>query len=420
MSFAASLSGLAGASKAIDIIGNNIANSQTIGFKTSKLRFADVLASSLPGTQPNISANAGVGTDIINQQFVQGGMARSDNPLAMAISGQGFFRLNNSGDISYSRDGQFQLAADATNPDKRVLVNSTGFNVTGYLAEFTADPQGVIATGAGPQNISIDTVMPAAATSAVSVSANLDARVAPAPAAFDPANPLSYNHTTAITVYDSAGIGHDLRVYFSKPGPGNSWDLYSTLDSASQTGPVNLSFDVNGLLTTATPLPAQTYALSGGASLTVATDFTGTVQYGKTFNVDSISQNGYPDGAMDGANSVSVGLDGVIQAFYSNGQSRKVAQVVLANFVNPNALISQGDGQWKENPDPVRGTGKVVLDTPGGSLGVGLVQGGVTELSNVDLSAELVGLIEQQRNYQASAQTFKILDQALQTLVNVR
>lgn len=420
MSFAASLSGLAGASKAIDVIGNNISNSQTIGFKMSKLRFADVLASSLPGTQPNTSANAGVGTDIINQQFVQGGLARSDSPLDMAISGQGFFRLNNSGDISYSRDGRFQLAADATSPDKRILVNGTGFNVTGYLAEFTADPQGVIATGAGLQNISIDTVMPAAATSAVSVSANLDARVAPALPAFDPANPRTYNHSAGITVYDSTGVAHNLNIYFSKPGPGNSWDVYTTLDNASQTGPVTLGFDVNGLLTTATPLPAQTYALSGGGSLTVATDFAGMVQYGKAFNVDAIDQNGYPDGAMNGANGVSVGIDGVIQAFYSNGQSRKVAQVVLANFVNPNALISQGDGQWKENPDPVRGTGKMVLDTPGGPLGVGLVQGGVKELSNVDLSEELVGLIEQQRNYQASAQTFKILDQALQTLVNVR
>ena len=120
-----------------------------------------------------------------------------------------------------------------------------------------------------------------------------------------------------------------------------------------------------------------------------------------------------------------MGTDGVIHAFYTNGQSRKVAQIVLASFVNPNALISLGDNQWMENADPVFGSGVVSLDTPGRStgdkpLGLGTITGGAKEQSNVDLSTELVALIEQQRNYQASAQTFKILDQVLQNLVNVR
>lgn len=420
MSFAASLSGLTGASKAIDVIGNNISNSQTIGFKTSKVRFADVLAASVPGAPASSYANAGVGVDIINQQFAQGGLMMSSNPLDMAINGQGFFRMNNGGDITYSRDGQFQLAYDANTPDSRVLVNSNGLRVTGYLAAYGTNPRGVIATGSGPQNISIDLVMPAAATSAVSVSATLDSRVAPPSVAFAANNPMSYNNSTGITVYDSTGAPHDLRMYLCKPGPGNLWDLFTTLDSTSQTGPVNLSFDTSGLMTTAMPLAAQTYALSGGGSLTVATDFGGTVQYGRSFSVDSLGQNGYADGTVDSTNGVRVGTDGVVQAYYSNGQSRTVAQVVLANFVNPNALISQGDGQWKANPDPVTGTGQVVLDTPGGPLGLGLVQGGAKEQSNVDLSNELVALIEQQRNYQASAQTFKILDQALQSLINAR
>lgn len=422
MSFALSLSGLNGASRAIDIIGNNIANSQTIGFKTSKARFADVYGASVPGTSDS-AHQAGVSTAVINQQLTQGSIVQSDNPLDMAITGMGFFRLNDGGSITYSRDGQFQLVVDTASSDQRILVNRTGLNVTGYPAEYTADPKGVIATSSAPVNISVGTTMPAVATSAVSVGATLDARIdVPAADPFDPANAASYNDTTALTVYDSTGAAHQLRMYFEKSSPGNLWAVHTTLDGASQTGPVSLSFDTGGLLTTTMPMAAQTYALAGGGSLSVVLDFTGTVQYGHAFSVDSMTHDGYPEGAVNSSGGFSVGADGVIQAFYSNGQSRKVAQVVLANFINPNALINLGDSQWMANADPVSGTGTEILDTPRGALGMGLglLQGSAREQSNVDLSAELVALIEQQRNYQASAQSFKILDQVLQTLANVR
>ncbi|MDP2823746.1 MAG: flagellar hook protein FlgE [Sulfuritalea sp.] len=421
MSFALSLSGLNGAARAIDVVGNNIANSQTVGFKTSKARFADVLPASAAGGPA--AAGGGVSTAIINQQFTQGNLMASDNPLDMAITGLGFFRMNRGGEITYTRDGQFQLAYDASSPDQRFLVNHAGSGVTGYLAEYTADPQGVIVTTSAPQNISIDPVMPAATTGTVSVGATLDARVAPPSVApFAANNPLTYNNSTALSVYDSLGVAHDLRMYFSRSSPGNLWELRTTLDNGPQTGPVNLSFDTDGLMSTAMPLAAQTYAPSGGGSLSVALDFTGSVQYGHTFSVDSMTQDGYREGALDSSSGFSVGADGVVRAFYSNGQSRQVAQIVLANFVNPDALISLGGNQWVENPDPVRGTGKVLLDTPGRALGMGLgpLQGGAKEQSNVDLSTELVSLIEQQRNYQASAQTFKILDQVLQNLANMR
>jgi len=426
MSLALSLSGLNGAAKAIDVIGNNIANSQTIGFKTSKVRFADVYAS-LPFSGPSSSSGiAGVSTSVINQQFTQGNLIQSSNPLDMAISGTGFFRLNDGGSITYSRDGQFQLAYDPETPDRRFLVNRTGLGVTGYLAEYTVDPQGVIATSAVPQNISIDPVMPAATTSTVSLSATLDARAGlPSVAPFDPANAQTYSNTTAVTVFDSTGASHELRMYFTKSSPGNLWDLHTTVDGGSQAGPSSLSFDTSGQMTTVMPLAAQTYALTNGGSLSVALDFSGTVQYGRSFSVDSTTQDGYREGAIDDSSGFSVGTDGVIHAFYTNGQSRKVAQIVLASFVNPNALISLGDNQWMENADPVFGSGVVSLDTPGRStgdkpLGLGTITGGAKEQSNVDLSTELVALIEQQRNYQASAQTFKILDQVLQNLVNVR
>lgn len=419
MSFAASLSGLTGAAKALDVIGNNIANSQTIGFKISKTRFADVLAASVAGAPSGVSG--GVSAALIDQNFAQGTLMQSDNPLDMAITGLGFFRLDRGGEISYSRDGQFHLAYDASTPNQGVLVNRTGRNVTGYAADYTTDPQGVIATTSAPRNIVIDPIMPAAATGRVSAGVSLDARTAPpAVMPFAANNALTYNNTTALTVYDSTGATHELRMYFSKSSPGNLWDLHTTLDNVSQSGPVSLSFDTNGLLTTAMPLASQTYILGGAGSLSVALDLSGSVQYGNAFSVSSMTQDGYSAGAIDSSIGLRVGTDGVIHASYSNGQSRKVAQVVLANFVNPNALISMGDNQWMANADPVKGSGKELLDTPGGSLGMGLglIQGAAKEQSNVDLTTELVALIEQQRNYQASAQTFKILDQVLQNLAN--
>lgn len=418
MAFAASLSGLTGAAKALDVIGNNIANSQTIGFKTSKTRFADVLAASVAG-QP-AGASAGVSAALVDQNFTQGTLMVSDNPLDMAITGLGFFRLDKSGDITYSRDGQFQLAYDPATPDRRFLVNRTGSGVTGYLADYSTDPQGVIVASSAPQSISIDPLMPAAATSQVFVGANLDARVGPPTTApFAPGNPLTYNFTTALGAIDATGAVHELRMYFLKPGAGNSWDLYTTMDNVSQTGPLALSFDTDGKITTAMPMAAQTYTLGAGGSLSIALDFSGTVQYGQSSFVDSLTQNGYRNGALDNASGFSVGNDGVVQATYSNGQSRKVAQIVLANFVNPNALVSLGDNQWSRNPDPVNGSGNEILAAPGGA-GLGTLQGGAKEQSNTELGSELVALIEQQRNYQASAQTFKILDQVLQNLANIR
>lgn len=423
MGFAPSLSGMNGASRALDIIGNNIANSQTIGFKSSKARFADVYAVATAGAPQD----AGVSAAIINQRFAQGDLAVSDDPLDMAITGLGFFRLKDSeGSITYSRDGQFQLAYDASNPDKRFLVSRTGLGVTGYLAEYTADPQGVIVASSAPQDISIDPLMPAKATTQVSVGATLDARSAPpAVVPFDPNNALSYNNTTAINAYDAKGAAHELRMYFVKPAPGNAWQLYTTVDKLAQSGPVAVDFDNKGVMSTTMPLAAQSYALPSGESMSVAIDLSGTVQYGRSFSVDSMSQDGYREGAVESSAGFNVGADGVIRASYSNGQSRKVAQIVLANFVNPNALISLGDNQWMENADPVSGSGKPILDTPGRTtgdkpMGLGAIQGGAKEQSNVDLSTELVALIEQQRNYQASAQTFKILDQVMQDLANIR
>jgi flagellar hook protein FlgE len=420
MGLASSLSGLTAAATAIDIVGNNIANSQTIGFKASKARFADVLAASLPGAPQASSASAGVTVTVVIQP-AQGSVQLSDNPLDMAIAGKGFFRLHNNDDnaVTYTRDGQFQLAYDPAVSDRRFLVNQQGRAVTGYLATYTTDPQGVIVTTAVPQDIVVDPIMPAAITTQVSIGANLDARAAVPVLPFDPADKTTYNAAPGLTAFDATGTAHDFQMFLVKSAPGNLWDLYTTVDGAEQTGPISLSFDTAGKMLTTMPLAAQTYPVAG---LSIAVDLSGTTQYGRSFGVDSLRQDGYPKGAIVSNNGTSVGTDGIIRAVYSNGQSRKVAQVVLANFINPDAMIGLGDGQWAANPDVVAGTGPELLDIPGkgkGGKGMGSVQGNAKETSNVDLSTELVALIEQQRNYQASAQTFKILDQVLQNLTKM-
>jgi flagellar hook protein FlgE len=182
------------------------------------------------------------------------------------------------------------------------------------------------------------------------------------------------------------------------------------------------------------PLAGLSYTTTSGEALTLAIDFTGTSQLGTPFSVNALSQDGYPEGEIQDAYEFSVLADGHISARYSNGQRRNVAQVVLANFANPNALINTGDNQWVTNDDPDKGTGEISLGFPtfatkkiagftGNSSiaeGMGSIQGFAREQSNVDLGVQLVALIEQQRNYQASAQTFKILDQVLQNLANMR
>lgn len=441
MAFSNSLSGLIAAGKALDVIGNNIANSQTIGFKSSIARFTNVAAAGKGSGSADSAASAGVSADTIFQNFEQGRMEITNNPLDMAINGQGFFRLYDpqTGKISYTRDGQFRLSFEENNLPR--LVTRSGLSLTGNLPNFATDPYGTIDTVPAPVEITIDPYFPPQVTSSVNLSVNLDPRVKPAALPFDPSNANTFNGSTIARVFDTAGGEHDLRLYFASPGPGNHWNVYSTLDydagnPATTTiyGPSDLAFDTRGVLGSAMPMAAQSYLTPTGETLSIAVDFTGTSQLGTPFSLNALSQNGYGEGDIQDSYEFSVLADGHISARYSNGQRRNVAQVVLANFANPNALINSGDNQWVSNDDPAKGTGTISLGFPNfatekiagfkgnsdAAEGMGSIQGFAREQSNVDLGSELVALIEQQRNYQASAQTFKILDQVLQNLANMR
>lgn len=425
MTFETALSGLNNSSKALDVISNNIANASTVGFKAAQVGFADLFAASVAGTAR--APGLGAISASISQSFTQGNVSSSNNPVDMAISGQGFFRMtDDSGAVSYTRNGQFHLTGEpipegtTLTPEQlaaqpSLLVNSDGLHVTGYLA----DASGVIQTTSTPQDISIAPVLAGSATTTVATQLNLDAGETQKLDAqgnvptFDPLDVSTFNSATTIKAYDTDGVEHSLGLYFVKTATPNTWDLYSTLDGGAATGPDVMAFSSAGALT------SSPITLAFGATLpSVTLDFSGSSQYGVPFGINSQTQDGYANGSIS---RLLTGRDGVIEATYTNGQTRKVAQVVLAGFANPGGLESVGRNQWRAT----LASGAVKLDTPANtnsatSLGLGTIKGAAVEEANVDLGEELVNMIVQQRFYQANAQAIKAQDQLLQTLGGVR
>jgi flagellar hook protein FlgE len=408
MSFQQGLSGLNAAAKNLDVIGNNVANSSTVGFKQSQAQFADVYANSLTGAG---GANVGIGVKVaqVAQQFTQGNITATNNPLDMAINGGGFFRMDNSGEVTYQRNGQFQLDRMG------FIVNPTGAKLTGY----PANASGALLTGA-PSPLSINTAdLVPQITTEVNAVLNLDSgSTVPLTSPFDMANPDTFNHSTAVSVYDSLGNAQILQTFYVKTATAGEWEVYAASDGTQiGTTPVaTLNFDTNGILTTAMPLatPLTVPATATGATPTfpVTLDYSGTTQFGSAFSVNTLNQDGYTSGRLAGFN---IGADGMILGRYTNGQSAILGQVVLANFANPNGLQQLGNNMWAETAT----SGNPLVGTPdSGSLGV--LQSSAVEDSNVDLTAELVNMITAQRVYQANAQTIKAQDAVMQTLVNLR
>jgi len=403
MSFQQGLSGLNAAAKNLDVIGNNVANSGTVGFKQSQAQFADVYANSLTGAG---GANVGIGTKVaqVSQQFTQGNITATNNPLDMAINGGGFFRMDTNGEVTYQRNGQFQLDRLG------FIVNPTGAKLTGY----TANASGVLSTGA-PSPLSINTAdLVPQVTSTVNAVLNLDSRGAVPANAFDMTDPTTFNNSTAVSVYDSLGNAHTLQTYYVKTAA-STWEVHASLDGGAAFSPVpsTMSFDSSGALIAGSPMtiPAQTLT-TGAAPLGFPIDFTGTTQFGSAFSVNTLNQDGYTSGRLAG---FSIGADGMVLGRYTNGQSAVLGQVVLANFANPNGLQPLGNNMWAETST----SGNPLVGVPSsGSLGV--LQSSAVEDSNVDLTAELVNLITAQRVYQANAQTIKAQDAVMQTLVNLR
>ena len=421
MSFQQGLSGLNAASKTLEAIGNNVANSSTVGFKSSQAQFADVFASSLSGSGSG-STQVGIGVKVsqVAQQFSQGNVTSSNNPLDLAINGGGFFRMSTNGAITYGRNGQFSLDKSG------FIVNANGAHLTGY----TANTNGVISTGA-PADLHIATAdLAPKVTSTVNAVLNLDSNkpvINQTTSPFSISDATSYTNATSVSVFDSLGVSHVLQTFYVKvaptaPSTNGTWKVYGAADdtllgpqppaAAVELGTITFKTD-GSLTTTPTILAASVPVTSGAASpFSVNIDYSNTTQYGSTFSVNSLKQDGFASGRLSGFNT---GGDGVITGRYTNGQSTVLGQVVLANFANLNGLQPLGNNLWAESS----ASGAALVSTPNsGSLGV--LQSSAVEDSNVDLTAELVNMITAQRVYQANAQTIKTQDQVLQTLVNLR
>lgn len=421
MSFQQGLSGLNAASKSLEAIGNNVANSGTVGFKQSQVQFADIYASSLTGSG---TAEVGIGVQVarVAQLFSQGTVSASNNPLDMAINGGGFFRMSTNGAITYQRNGQFQLSKDG------FIENAAGAHLTGYAA----NTAGVVING-NPTELKINAAdLAPAATTKYDLTLTLDSRKADlTDAGFDPSDSTTFSDSTSTPVYDSLGNSHVLRTFYVKTA-GGQWSVYGTNDGVpivpSSYVPAvppavdppyiplgTMSFDSSGALTGTVPSPlvADMTVTTGAVSpFAVSINATGTQQFAQDFSVLKQNPDGYASGQLTG---FSVSDDGLIVGRYTNGRTSTLGQVILTTFANPNGLQNIGDNQWVQTA----ASGEPLTSTPGTS-GLGSVQSSRVEESNVDLTAELVNMITAQRVYQANAQTIKTQDQILQTLVNLR
>ncbi len=404
MPFKAAISGLDAASNELNVIGNNIANSATTGFKRSRAEFQDVFAVSSTGGASNATGR-GVDTARIAQQFEQGNVSFTDNALDLAISGEGFFMMNNNGERLYSRDGAFGLDRDG------YIVNSSNHQ----LMAFGADTAGNISGALQPLQLSQANNPPQASTGVI-IGANFDANaVPPVVAVFNPLDSNSYNETTALNIFDSQGGSHLMQMYFVRDSAVNTWQMHSYVDGTVVGTPNTIVFDGAGILQTPASgqftLPAFTPS-AGVNPINLTSTISSSTMFGAPFGVSKLTQDGYTTGSLAG---IDIDSEGVILARFTNGQSAIQGQVGLANFPNPQGLRPLGGNAWSETF-----ASGVVLEGKPGTASLGLIQGGALEDSNVDLSAELVALIIAQRNFQANTEVIQTADAVTQSVINIR
>jgi flagellar hook protein FlgE len=353
----------------------------------------------------------GVAMSNVSQQMSQGGVDFTDRGLDLAISGEGFFTMSDNGVISYTRAGAFGVDRDGyivNNQNQRLqifpLANNDTFN-TGTLSDLQLQT-----TDAPPQ---------ASATTEFGVNLPANAAVPPV-GAFDPNNASTYNHSTALTIYDSLGASHTMTAYFVKTPTAYQWESRFFIDGTAVGGANTMVYSDLGVLTTPAggsftvpPLADPAYTpTTGAAPIRLTANLLNSTQYGSSFGVNSLSQDGFASGRLS---SIDVDTSGVVFARFTNGRSEPLGQVALSNFANPQGLRQLGDTSWGEtftSGDAVRGSA--------GTGSLGLIQAGALEASNVDLTEQLVNMITAQRNFQANAQMISTADQVTQTIINIR
>jgi flagellar hook protein FlgE len=407
MSFEVAVTGMNAATADLEVISNNIANSNTNGFKRSRAEFADVYAASDLGVSKN-STGEGVRVTNVRQQFTQGEVNFTENNLDLAISGGGFFRLNDStGGIVFSRAGTFGMDREG------YLINASEQRLTGYQS----NEKGKILPTLGQMKIDTSDLTPKASEN-ISLGANLSLGAEPLPTdpPFDHTKANTYTFSTAATVYDSQGASHVVDMYFIKNAQ-NVWTNYMYIGEEEITGNNAITFKTDGTLDQinggASPIvEIEGIGIPNAAPMNLNIDFSQLTQFDNASGTNQVSVDGYGSGRLA---TLDVDSTGIIYGRYNNGQSYAMGQLALANFSNIEALRPVGNTSWAET----FGSGQPALGAPG-SASLGNIQSSALEQSNVDITKELVDMIASQRNFQANAQVVSVADTLTQTIINIR
>ncbi len=416
------VSGLSAEGQALGVVGDNVANSNTVGFKMSRAQFEDVLGGA-------IGQNNGAGVHMARAQqiFAQGSLMNTGQPTDLALSGDGFFVAKGSlGGVTgnfYTRNGQTTLDKDGN------LVNPNGLKMQGYAASSS----GGFAPGLSDVNIPTTPLQPKPTTT-FTASGNLDSSAAVPAAPWDPQNPgTTSNFSTSTKIYDSLGNAHPVDVYFTKTATG-TWDYHAVTDGANVTGGTpgqnteiatgTLTFDSQGALTSNTLTAGGTVDFTGGAAPGQAVTLNfgtpppagdgrdGMVQEAGTSNIAQQKSDGYASGSLTG---VEVDGSGIVNGVYSNGEKVPVAQLAVAKFTANDGLGRAGHNLWIET----RESGAAAMGPAGGG-GRASVVAGALEQSNVDIAAQFVDMIAHQRAFQANSKTITTADEMLQEVVNLK
>ena len=409
-SFYSALSGLSANGSAMSVIGNNLANLNTIGYKGSSATFQDLFSSAMGSNavQGNGNPNQiGMGSSLasISQNFASGSTQSTGNVTDMAIQGDGFFALQTqAGTRAYTRAGNFTLDVNSN------LVNSSGYNVMGWLRAGTPPSVNTSLTAA-PINLSAYQAISATPTQNVGFTTNLDAGAA-----------VNGTFTSSIDIYDSLGNAHTVQLTYTKTAS-NEWDVSATVADAAtvyNSGTTNawtshLTFDSDGNLDTAAATTVNhqmdlTWS-NGSAAQTLTFDQSYMTQSATASQTSASTQDGMAAGTLEG---LSVSNDGEIIGQFSNGQNVVIAQVALAMFTNTNGLQKAGSNCWTETI--ASGSANIATANAGGR---GYIQGSSLELSNVDTATELTQMIVTQQGYQANSRVITTANTLLQEVLNL-
>jgi flagellar hook protein FlgE len=423
-SFYSGLSGLSTHSTALNVVGSNLANINTVGYKSSSISFQDVLAVQLSSGGINGAGNpmqVGLGAlpSSIDPLFSQGSIQTTNEITNMAIQGRGFFILENNDGRMYSRAGNFSFNAEG------YLVNPIGANVLGWTT-LNADGTAIDTSGdIGAIKIDQGVTDPPEATEILRFVGNLDSNAA-----------VGDTFQTSIQIYDSLGDTHTVTIQFTNTSPGNWSYQISTEDGGATitgggdgSGGGTISFDPNGVLTSvdgANPPTDISFGVTGWSNGAADSNLTwdlvdpdtGTVNttYLTGYASPSTTSTSYQDGwGVGQIRSILVNTDGVISGIFSNGRSRPLGQVALATFNNDKGLVSVGENMWASSD----GSGIPTVGTAG-TGGRGDIIGNSLELSNVDIAEEFTKMIVYQRGYQANSRIITTTDSLIQEALNIK